>query len=61
MKDLKYLAAFSIPIVAFIGLYFKGPLAYLTPVYAFVMILQELIVIVKGGDVFFCFRAKGPL
>ncbi len=38
MKDLKYLAAFSIPIVAFIGLYFKGTMVFLTPVYAFVII-----------------------
>ncbi|OUS01616.1 alkane 1-monooxygenase [Flavobacteriales bacterium 33_180_T64] len=38
MKDLKYLAAFSIPIVAFIGLYLKGPFVYLTPIYAFVLI-----------------------
>ncbi|MCD2258269.1 alkane 1-monooxygenase [Psychroserpens luteolus] len=44
MKDLKYLAAFSIPIVALISLYFKGPLVYLTPVYAFVIIpVLELI------------------
>lgn len=44
MKDLKYLAAFSIPVIAFIGLYFKGSLVFLTPVYAFVMIpLLELI------------------
>jgi len=44
MKDLKYLSAFSIPLVAFIGLYFKGSLVYLTPFYAFVMIpILELI------------------
>lgn len=44
MKDLKYLAAFSIPIVAFIGLFFKGHLVFLTPAYAFIMIpLLELI------------------
>ncbi|WP_298755497.1 alkane 1-monooxygenase [uncultured Psychroserpens sp.] len=44
MKDLKYLAAFSIPIVALISLYFKGTLVYLTPVYAFVIIpVLELI------------------
>ncbi|NRA93400.1 MAG: alkane 1-monooxygenase [Psychroserpens sp.] len=44
MKDLKYLAAFSIPIVAFIGLYFKGTWVFLTPVYAFIMIpILELI------------------
>jgi len=38
MKDLKYLAAFSIPLVAFIGIYFKGIYSYLTPVYAFILI-----------------------
>lgn len=38
MKDLKYLAAFSIPLVAFIGIYFRGVYSYLTPVYAFVLI-----------------------
>lgn len=44
MKDLKYLAAFSIPIVAFIGLYFKGSVVFLTPIYAFGMIpILELI------------------
>ncbi|WP_431133036.1 alkane 1-monooxygenase [Psychroserpens mesophilus] len=44
MKDLKYLTAFSIPAVAFIGLFLKGNFVFLTPVYAFVMIpLLELI------------------
>jgi alkane 1-monooxygenase len=38
MKDLKYLAAFSIPIVAFISVYLKGSFSYLTPIYAFAMI-----------------------
>ena len=38
MKDLKYLTAFSIPIMAFIGLYFQGLYSYLTPIYAFVLI-----------------------
>ncbi|WP_047549225.1 alkane 1-monooxygenase [Psychroserpens sp. Hel_I_66] len=38
MKDLKYLAAFSIPIVAFVSLYLKGSWSYLTPIYAFVLI-----------------------
>ena len=38
MKDLKYLAAFSIPIVAFVGLYLKGIYSFLTPVYTFGMI-----------------------
>ncbi|WP_040252845.1 alkane 1-monooxygenase [Psychroserpens mesophilus] len=44
MKDLKYLTAFSIPIAAFLGLYFKGNFVFLTPVYAFVIIpILELI------------------
>ncbi len=44
MKDLKYLAAFSIPFVAYIGLFFKGDLVFLTPVYAFIIIpLLELV------------------
>lgn len=44
MKDLKYLAAFTIPIVAFVGLFFKGSMVYLTPVYAFGVIpILELI------------------
>ena len=44
MKDLKYLAAFSIPLVAFIGLYLKGSFSYLTIVYGFVFIpILELV------------------
>lgn len=44
MKDLKYLAAFSIPIAAFIGVYFKTSLVFLTPIFAFVIIpVLELI------------------
>ena len=35
MKDLKYIAAFTIPLTAFLGLYFKGIYSFLTPVYAF--------------------------
>jgi alkane 1-monooxygenase len=38
MKDLKYLAAFSIPIVAVTSLFLKGPYTYLTPFYAFVIL-----------------------
>ena len=38
MKDLKYLAAFSIPITAFIGLTFQGYWSYFTPVFSFVLI-----------------------
>ena len=44
MKDLKYLASLSIPIVAFIGVTLKGGYVFLTPVYAFVFIpVLELI------------------
>lgn len=44
MKDLKYLAAFTIPLVAFLSIYFKGYFAYLTPFYAFIIIpILELI------------------
>ncbi|MBT8254013.1 MAG: alkane 1-monooxygenase [Bacteroidia bacterium] len=38
MRDLKYIAAYSIPVVALFGIYFKGLLAYATPVYAFVFL-----------------------
>ena len=38
MKDLKYLAAFTIPISAFIGIYFKGYWSFITPIYAFLLI-----------------------
>jgi len=44
LKDLKYLAAFSIPLTAFLSVYFKGPFVFLTPVFAFAIIpLLELI------------------
>lgn len=44
MKDLKYLAAFTIPITAIIGLTLKGNWVFLTPVYSFVFIpLLELL------------------
>ncbi|NER17404.1 alkane 1-monooxygenase [Spongiivirga citrea] len=38
MKDLKYLAAFSIPLVAFVGISQQGIWSFLTPVYVFGMI-----------------------
>ncbi|WP_452227234.1 alkane 1-monooxygenase [Lacinutrix cladophorae] len=38
MKDLKYLFAFTIPLMAFIGLYFKGIYSFLVPAYAFVLL-----------------------
>lgn len=44
MKDLKYLAALTIPLTVLIGLYFKGVWCFLTPVYSFVIIpLLELL------------------
>ena len=44
MKDLKYLAALTIPIVAIISLFLKGVWAFFTPFYVFVMIpLLELL------------------
>ncbi len=44
MKDLKYLAAMTLPLSALISLYFKGPLSYFTVLYAFVLIpILELI------------------
>lgn len=38
MKDLKYLAALTIPLVTAIALYFKGPWSYLTIILSFVII-----------------------
>jgi alkane 1-monooxygenase len=38
MKDLKYLTAFTIPLSAFLGIYFKGYWSFICPVYAFVLI-----------------------
>lgn len=38
MKDLKYLAAFSIPLICFIGLSLKGYWVWATPVFAFICI-----------------------
>ena len=44
MKDLKYLAAFSIPLVCFLGLSFKGYWVWATPIFSFVCIpILELI------------------
>jgi len=44
VKDLKYLAAFSIPICAFVGLYLQGYWVWATPVFAFIGIpILELI------------------
>lgn len=38
MKDLKYLAALTIPLSAVIGLHFQGVWCFITPVYSFVII-----------------------
>jgi alkane 1-monooxygenase len=38
MKDLKYLAAFTIPLVTCIAFHYKGVFSYLTPIYAFIVI-----------------------
>jgi alkane 1-monooxygenase len=38
MKDLKYLAAFTIPLVTFFAFYYKGMFSFLTPIYAFIII-----------------------
>ncbi len=38
MRDLKYLAALTIPLSALVSLYLKGPWSYFTPFYAFVLI-----------------------
>ena len=51
MKDLKYLAAFSIPIVAIVGLFLKGGFTFLTPVYTFVLLpVLELILPVDSSN-----------
>lgn len=38
MKDFKYLAAYTVPITALIGLYFKGYWSFFTPIYAFILV-----------------------
>lgn len=44
MRDLKYLAAFAIPTLAFLGLYFQNYWVWATPIFAFVCIpILELI------------------
>jgi len=51
MKDLKYLAAFSIPIIAFIGIGARGIWSFATPVYAFVVIpFLELVLSVDDNN-----------
>ena len=44
MKDLKYLAALTIPVAAIISIYYKGVWVFFTPFYVFVLIpLLELL------------------
>ncbi|WP_435624031.1 alkane 1-monooxygenase [Flagellimonas sp.] len=51
MKDLKYLAAFTIPISAIISLYFKGYWSFFTPVYTFAIIpLLEVLLPVDSSN-----------
>ncbi len=38
MKDLKYMSAYSIPLMAIVGLSLKGGWSYATPIFAFVVI-----------------------
>jgi alkane 1-monooxygenase len=52
MKDLKYLAALSIPLVALIGVSIRGYFSFLTPIFAFVMIpFLELIFPVDNKNI----------
>ena len=51
MRDLKYLAAFSIPFVAVVGVYLKGYWSFSTPIYAFVVLpVLELILPVDSHN-----------
>ena len=51
MKDLKYLAAFSIPIIACIGVGVRGVWSYATPFYAFIIIpILELFLSVDDNN-----------
>lgn len=52
MKDLKYIAAFTLPLAAFVGLYFKGFYTFLTPIYAFVIIpVLEIILPIETKNI----------
>lgn len=51
MKDLKYMAAFTIPICAFIGIYLKGYWSFIAPVYVFMLIpLLELLLPISEAN-----------
>ena len=49
MKDLKYLFAYSIPLVTLISVHFKGIFSYTAPIYAFIFI-PILEIILKDSD-----------
>ena len=52
MKDLKYLAAFTLPISAIISLYYQGFWSYFTPFYAFVVIpVLELLLPLDSSNI----------
>jgi alkane 1-monooxygenase len=52
MKDLKYLAAFTLPVSAVISLYFQGYWSYFTPFYAFVIIpVLELLLPLDSSNI----------
>ena len=52
MKDLKYIAAFTMPLMGFISVYFTGVFCFLTPVYAFVFLpILELIVSTDNSNI----------
>ncbi|MFC7356164.1 alkane 1-monooxygenase [Jejudonia soesokkakensis] len=51
MKDLKYLASFSIPLTAILGLYVREEWVFLTPVVAFVLVpILEIILPIKTAN-----------
>ncbi|MDX1778933.1 MAG: fatty acid desaturase, partial [Thermodesulfobacteriota bacterium] len=50
MRDLKYLAALTIPLSAIASLYFKGLWSYFTPFYAFVIIPVLEILLPEDAD-----------
>ncbi|NRB59577.1 MAG: alkane 1-monooxygenase [Winogradskyella sp.] len=51
MKDLKYLAAFSIPLMALLGITFRGQFVWLTPFFTFICIpVFELILPVNNEN-----------
>lgn len=52
MKDLKYLAAFTIPAAAFISLSLKGYYTFLTPIYAFVVLPILEILLPENNEVY---------